>query len=317
MDTDLHVVIGAAGGTGRALLDELGRRGHRVRGVGRNEPRELPGGIEWRTADASTHPGAESAVEGAAVVYHAAQPPYPRWVADFPALTNAIADAAMRAGAKFVLADNLYAYGPGASPLSEQTPEGATDRKGRLRAEMAAALMRRHQAGGLEVAIGRAPTYFGPNGTGTMLGERVFGSAVKGKAVRWLGRLDAPHSTVFLPDLAAALATLGERPEASGKVWHVPAQPALTGRQFGDALVNAANSGSTVGVDSETVLRLVGLFNPFVREVADVAYQHTAPFVTDSSAYEAAFGEAARTPFDQALDRTLAWWRQHAATEGR
>lgn len=132
-----------------------------------------------------------------------------------------------------------------------------------------------------------------------------------GKPIRWIGSLDVPHSTAFLPDIAAGLATLGDRPEAGGRIWHLPAQEALTGREFCEAVAAAAGSPSTIGADSLTVLRLVGLIQPFVREVAAVGYQHTEPFVTDGSAFEASFGPVQRTPFDTALHATLDWWRTH------
>jgi nucleoside-diphosphate-sugar epimerase len=307
----LHVVVGGAGGTGRALLDELLRRGDQVRAIGRHRPADLPREVEWVTADVRERAHARSALAGAAVVYHAAQPPYTRWPAEFPALTASIADAAESEGAKLVLADNLYAYGPGASPLSERTPERATDRKGVVRRQMVEDLLARHASGRLEVAIGRSPSYFGPRGTGTALGERVFGAAVAGKPVRWIGRLDMPHSTIFLPDLAAGLATLGARSDASGKVWHLPSQPPLTGRQFCEAVVAAADSRSTIAADRIGVLRLVGLVVPFVREVAAVGYQHSEPFVTDSSAFQTAFGDVRVTPLEQAIAASVDWWRAH------
>ncbi len=42
----LHVVIGASGGTGGALVRELVRRGRRVRAVNRSGRMTLPPGVE-------------------------------------------------------------------------------------------------------------------------------------------------------------------------------------------------------------------------------------------------------------------------------
>ncbi|MGH3145495.1 MAG: NAD-dependent epimerase/dehydratase family protein, partial [Rubrobacter sp.] len=41
---DLHVVLGASGGTGSAIVEELLRRGHRVRAASRS--RKAPDGAE-------------------------------------------------------------------------------------------------------------------------------------------------------------------------------------------------------------------------------------------------------------------------------
>ena len=104
----LHVVLGAAGGTGSAVVGELGVRGLPVRAVTRSGAADVPEGVEQIAADVATPDGARRACAGAAVVYHCAQPPYTDWPAAFPPLTEAIADGAAAAGAKLVLADNLY-----------------------------------------------------------------------------------------------------------------------------------------------------------------------------------------------------------------
>ena len=56
--------------------------------------------------------------------------------------------------------------------------------------------------------------------------------ALHGKRVRWLGSLDQPHTLNHLKDVGRGLAMLGERDEADGQVWHLPAAEPLTGRQF-------------------------------------------------------------------------------------
>jgi hypothetical protein len=54
---------------------------------------------------------------------------------------------------------------------------------------------------------------------------------LRDKRVRWLGSLDQPHTLNYLEDMARSLVTLGERDEADGQVWHLPAAEPLTGRQ--------------------------------------------------------------------------------------
>ncbi|MFD0568060.1 hypothetical protein ACFQ0T_00610 [Kitasatospora gansuensis] len=43
-------------------------------------------------------------------------------------------------------------------------------------------------------------------------------------------------------------------------------------------------------------------------ELREVQYQFDRPFVLDSQAYTATFGEAP-TPIDEALGATVEWWR--------
>lgn len=59
------------------------------------------------------------------------------------------------------------------------------------------------------------------------------------------------------------------------------------------------------------MLKLVGLFSPPVREVNEMLYEFTAPFVMDSSRFQKAFGMAP-TPHVEGVRRTLAWFREAA-----
>jgi nucleoside-diphosphate-sugar epimerase len=231
-DDQLHVVVGATGGAGGALVRELAGRGRRVRAVSRKPAAALPQGVEQLAADAADPAQMRTACQGATVVYHCAQPPYERWAAEFPALTASIAQAAAAAGARLVYADNLYAYGPVAGPITEDLPALATTKKGRVRTLMAERLLAAHRSGTLQVAIGRSSDYYGPGGANSAVGDILFGAAATGKAARWLGRLDVPHSLNYLQDVARALLTLASRPEAPGEVWHLPAAEPLTGRRF-------------------------------------------------------------------------------------
>jgi nucleoside-diphosphate-sugar epimerase len=95
-----HVVLGAAGGTGSAVVRELEARGRRVRAVTRGGTSDAPERVEQLAADVGTAEGARRACQGAAVVYHCAQPPYTKWAELFPPMTQAVIDGAAAAGAK-------------------------------------------------------------------------------------------------------------------------------------------------------------------------------------------------------------------------
>lgn len=306
----LQVVLGAGGGTGRAIVDELVRQGRQVRAVSRGAIVGLPAEVGQVRADLYDPADAARAVDGASVVYHAAQPPYTDWAGNFERLNDAIAGAA---GARLVFADNLYMYGPGGSPMTETTPQRATDRKGAQRIRLAADLLARHERGEVEVAIGRSSDYFGPHGENTGPGERVFGAAIEGKAAGALGRTDVPHSLSYLPDLARAMVILGDRDEAAGRAWHLPVTDPLTVREFLDGVYAAADRPVKIQLAGPAMVKVMGLFVPMMREVGVVLYQWNEPWVSDWSAFETAFGPFERTPLDQAIATTLDWWRGELA----
>jgi len=308
-DDSLHVVFGATGAIGGAVVDELLRKGRRVRAVSRGG--RAPAGAEGVAADAADTPQAAAAAAGAAVVYHCANPPYTKWPELFPALTRSILGAAESCGGKLVFSDNLYAYGPVDGPLREDLPAIAHGRKGRVRVEMAAELLGAHRLGRARVVIGRASDYYGPRGTGSTAGETVFGRILAGNKPQWPGRLDQPHTFHFLPDIARGLLVLADRPEADGQVWHLPAAGPLTAQKFFDMIAEAAGQPVPVhaSVASPAVLAVAGVFSPLLREIRETAYQFRAPFVIDASKFEATFGGLEPTPHRDAVQLTVAWYR--------
>jgi nucleoside-diphosphate-sugar epimerase len=295
------------------VVGQLAVRGLPVRAVTRSGATDVPEGVEQVAADVATPDGARRACAGAAVVYHCAQPAYTKWVELFPPLTRAVLDGTAEAGAKLVFADNLYVYGPPGGPMTEQTPQRAQGRKGRIRIEMAAAILRAHGGGRLRCTIGRSADYYGPRGTGTTVGDNVMKPVLRGKRARWLGSLDQLHTLNYLEDMARALVTLGEREEADGQVWHLPAAEPLTGRQFLTLVYEAAGLAPKVGVASRPMIKLVGVFNPLVRELNETLYQFERPFVSDASKFQGAFGPFEPTPHRDAARRTVEWFRHRYA----
>ena len=305
----LHVVFGATGAIGGAVVGELLREGRSVRAVSRRG--RAPEGAQGVAADAADPPQATAAAASAAVVYHCASPPYTKWPELFPPLTRSILGAAESSGAKLVFADNLYSYGPVDGPLREDLPALARGRKGRVRAEMAAELLGASRDGRARVAIGRASDYYGPHGTGSTAGETVFGRILAGNRPQWTGRLDQPHTFHFLSDIARGLLVLADHREADGQVWHLPAAEPLTAQQFFDMVAGAAGRPVPVhaSVAGPVLLAVAGIFSPLLREVGETAYQFRAPFVIDSSKFDAAFGRLEPTPHHEAVEQTVAWYR--------
>jgi nucleoside-diphosphate-sugar epimerase len=64
------------------------------------------------------------------------------------------------------------------------------------------------------------------------------------------------------------------------------------------------------------MLRVLGLFNPTIRELGEISYQVDEPFVLDTSKYREVLGEEA-TPLAQAIDETVAWYRALIQENGK
>jgi nucleoside-diphosphate-sugar epimerase len=308
----LHVVLGASGGIGGAVVRELLARGLEVRAVSRRGDAATPDEAPRRAADVATAAGASAACEGASVVYHCVQPPYHRWGEELPPLNRAVSDAVTREGAKLVFADNLYMYGPITGPIREDSPQQPSSKKGRIRKEIAEGLLAAHAAGRLRVTIGRASDYYGPGGWNSIAGETLFGAAVTGRPVRWPASADQPRSFSYLPDLARDLVTLGESDAADGRAWILPSAAPLSARALLALVERELRRPVKLAITSKLAMRLAGLRIPQARGLPDIWYQFSAPFVADGSSFQAAFGSFGPTAHERAVPETVAWFRSQA-----
>jgi nucleoside-diphosphate-sugar epimerase len=306
----IHVVVGE-GGAGAAIARRLRAEDRPVRIVTRRGGASEPG-IERVAADAADPAALERAAAGAAAIYHAANVPYPAWFATLPLLMGATIAAAGATGARLVYVDNLYMYGPIAGPISEQSPQAPGTRKGRLRKRLADDLLAAVAAGRADAVVVRGSDFFGPGVTSSAAGDRFFPPLLAGRKAGWLGDPDQPHSLTFIDDLAAAAVILGREPVGRERVWHVPAAAPLTGRGYVALAAGILGVPPKLAATPPLLLRVLGVANPLLREVAEMAYQFTAPFVIDGAAFADRFG-VAPTPHEEAMRRTLGWYRNRPA----
>jgi nucleoside-diphosphate-sugar epimerase len=306
---NLHVIFGT-GPLGRAVAEELVKRGKKVRMVNRSGKREgIPQMIEVISGDAYSQEFTLHITKDADVVYQCAQPEYHQWTEKFPALQNSILESAASNKAKLVIADNLYMYGdPNGQIISETSPEHPHTKKGKLRKQMADAALAAHRTGKLQVAVSRPSHYFGPGYDITA--NLMFLPALKGKTVQLLGKVDVPHSFSYVPDAGRAMAILGTSEQSWGQVWIPPVMPVITQREFARKVWQATGQSGTAKIMllNKWMLRLVGLFNPASRETVEMLYEFEKPYVVSSAKFEKTFGITA-TPVDEAILRVLEYYK--------
>ncbi|NNJ08859.1 NAD-dependent epimerase/dehydratase family protein [Chloroflexales bacterium ZM16-3] len=310
---EIHVVLGS-GPLGIATAEALLRRGHTVRIINRSGKAEAPAGAEVVQADLYDQASVQAVAEGAAAVYQCAQPGYAEWVAKFPPLQTAIIAGAAAAGAKLIVAENLYMYGQVDGPIHEDLPYAAHTRKGQVRAQMAEQVAEAHRSGRLRTASARGSDFYGPGVLGSSLGERVFLPALSGKAAQATGRLDLPHSYTYIGDFGETLAILGEREDALGQHWHIPSAAPLTQRELITMIYQELGVEPKMSGMGRMMMVIGGLFIPEARETVEMMYEFERPFIIDSSRCEAAFGQQP-TPLADGIRRTLAWYRAHRAAQ--
>jgi nucleoside-diphosphate-sugar epimerase len=306
----LDVVFGT-GQIGTRIAQILMKRGDRVRMVARHGT--PPAGAELAAGDARDHAFAAEASRGAAVVYDTMNPLYQHWKQQLLPIAAGALHGAATAGAKLVALDCLYMYGAPAGPMTEETPIAPVSRKGAIRAELGEIRLAALRRGDVQLAIGRASDFFGPALPASWWSERFFTRVLAGKPAECMGDPDMPHSYSYADDVARALVTLGDHPDATG-VWHLPTAPAESTRALGARIGRALGISIEFTTMSPLLLRAIGLVAPFMRELPEMAYQWRQPFVLDDTKFRARFG-LVPTPIDDQVAATVAWARERFAIE--
>ena len=315
----VHVVFGS-GPVGRATCRAIMRRGFEVRLVNRRGRNALGSDaaafadVEVLAGDATDATFATRAAANADAVYQTLNPEYYRWAEDFPPLQRGVLTAAQASGARYVSMDNVYSYGrPNGRVLDERTPEHPHTKKGQIRLRMAQELWEAHEDGRVQAVSGRASDYYGPGGgAASPLGDRVLSAVVAGKRVSLFGDPGLLHTYTYIPDIGEGLSVLGTAADVTGRAWHLPNDPhPWTSRAMAEELFRLAGTTPRIGSIPKLALMTMGLFNPTVRELAEMAYEFDEPFIVESSDI-AALGVHA-TPIADALAQTLDAYRTHAA----
>ncbi len=305
----LHTILGANGTIATALLPVLQVNNETVRLVSRH-PKPVAG-AETVVADVLHFNELLNAVQGSSVIYLLIGITYDRkhWQRDWPVIMRNVIAACKETGARLVFFDNVYMYGKVDGPMTENTPYKPISEKGKVRAAIAAMLEKEMKAGHIKALIARSVDFYGPGVTDkSAAGVMVFSNMQKGKKAQWFINADVPRAYNYTPDAAKALYLLAKKDDAYGQVWHLPVpEQALTGRQFISIAAKYMHTSAKVTVFPKWLLKIIGWFHPFFRELYEMNYQDEFPFIFDSSKFKKAFNY---TPvsYEQGIKETAEWF---------
>lgn len=299
-----HVIVGAGPvGTATALL--LAEHGEEVVVVTRSGSGPSHPAITRTAADAGSSATMAEIATGATAIYNCASPPYHRWLTDWPPIARSLLSAAEASNAVLATVSNLYGYGPVSVPMTEELPLDAKGPKGGVRAQMWRDALDAHESGRVRITEVRGSDYVGP-GAQSHLGERVVPRLLAGKGVTVMKSADTAHTWTATQDVARLLVTVAQDERAWGRPWHVPSNPPRTQREAVRDLCQVAGVAPVKVTEyPQLLIRGMGLFNPLMRELPEVAYQLEEPFVLDSTAARQTFS-LAPTPWNDVLAGVIA-----------
>ncbi|MBV8114119.1 MAG: NAD-dependent epimerase/dehydratase family protein [Silvibacterium sp.] len=302
-------LFGAAGAIGNSIATALRGQGQSYRVVGRNRAEleksfgsdPLAEIVTWNPEDPAS---VRASCRGVGTLIYLIGVPYNRFELH-PVLMRRTLDGAIAEEVeRFVLVGTVYPYGRArTAKVTEEHPREPHTFKGRKRKEQEDILLKAHNEGRIKATILRLPDFYGPNVERSFL-DRLFKAAAGGGTADMIGPIDRPHEFVFVPDVGPVVLALAAKPEAYGKWWNFAGAGAITQREIAEKVFALAGRPPKLRVAGKNMLRMLGLFNPFMRELVEMHYLITDPVVMDDTALHRLLGTVRKTPYNEGIPLT-------------
>ena len=166
-------------------------------------------------------------------------------------------------------------------------------------------VMQAHGDGRINATVLRLADFYGPGVEASLL-HRAALAAVNGGTADMIGPIDRPHEFVFVPDVGPVVARLVDTPAAFGKIWNFAGAGVTTQRELVLHMERQTGTKLKLRVVGKTMLRLIGLFNPVMREMVEMNYLMTDPLIMDDSASRQLIGPIRKTAYGEGIRQTLA-----------
>jgi nucleoside-diphosphate-sugar epimerase len=304
------VLLGATGAIGESIAAELRKRGESYRAVGRDRTSlERTFGSDplaeiavWNPDDASS---VRAALRGADAIVYLVGVPYNHFELH-PVLMQQTLDAAIAEGVgQMLLVGTVYPYGRAQqTPAREDHPREPHTFKGKMRKQQEDLLLEADAAGKIRGTVLRLPDFYGPRVKNSFL-DGVFNAAANGGTANLIAPIDRPHQFVYVPDVGPVVIDLLRRPEAHGRWWHLAGDGTASMQEIVAMVGQLAGKPVKTRAAGLGMLRVIGLFQPVMRELVEMHYLLTDPFIMDDSALRALLGNLKTTPLEEGLRQSL------------
>jgi nucleoside-diphosphate-sugar epimerase len=304
-------LFGAAGAIGQSIASTLSSKGRPYRVVGRSEGSlrtafghdPLAEIVSWNPDSPESVQVAASGIE--TLIYLVG---VNYWQFELhPQLMQKTLDGAIAAGVKqIVLIGTVYPYGRAQSErVREDHARSPHTFKGRMRKAQEDLLMQAAAGGRIKATVLRLPDFYGP-GVEASLIHGAANAAVNGGTADMVGPIDRPHEFVFVPDVGPVVVKLLNTPAAYGKIWNFAGAGTTSQCELVAEMERQVGHPIKRRVAGKTMLRLIGLFKPLMREMVEMHYLQTDPVIMDDTALQQLIGPIRKTPYAEGVRQTLA-----------
>ncbi|GEN84915.1 membrane protein [Sporosarcina luteola] len=302
------LVLGASGGMGYALVNELISRGTQVIAFARSEQKlknlyEERQGVTIKIGDVFNLQDIVSAADSVDVIFQAANIPYPDWKEKLvPFIGNVLKTAEIQK-TKLVLIENIYAYGrsPGVK-VTENTLKRPHTKKGKIRLEVENLV----KQSSVPTTIVHFPDFYGPNAENTLL-HFTLKDAIRNKKAMFVGDQTIAREFIYTPDGARTAVNLAMHENAYGQNFNISGYDVIAGKEIIQIIRELSKYNKSVSTISKNHFRLLGIFNAGMREMVEMFYLNEEPVVLDGTKYEKEIGPLPRTSYREGLKQTIAY----------
>ncbi|MDB5561346.1 MAG: hypothetical protein JWN11_764 [Hyphomicrobiales bacterium] len=294
-------VLGINGHFGNFAAQAFAAAGWEVSGFGRTNRHPVPG-VKFLAGDADNVEDIRKAVADADVVVNALNLPYDKWDnGRMEAQAGRVIEAMGHTGKTMLYPGNVYNYAATQRHLTPDAPQTPQTPRGAIRVRTEALFNAAAARGDFQFIIIRAGDFFGPGTSMDWFDQAILREVGKGK----VAEMSAPgiaHSWAYLPDVGRAFEKLAWHRKELGQVenFHF-AGHFVTSQQMTAAIQAAAPAPLKVVPTPWTMISLMGLFMPVMREVVKMRYLWQNTMELQDPRLDAILGPDFGTPFGEAI----------------
>jgi len=258
--------------------------------------------VTWNPDDPAS---VRAAARGIDTIFYLVGVPY--WQFELhPLLMRKTLDGAITEGVqRIVLIGTVYPFGRARSErVSEDHPREPHTFKGRMRKEQEDVVLAADAAGSIRGTILRLPHFYGPDIERSFLASAFHAASVGGRA-QLVGPIDTLHEFMYVPDVGPVALALANEPRAYGRAWNLAGPAAITVRAFVERIFHTAGRKPKYIVANKTMLRVMGLFSPLMREMVEMNYLFETSVIMDDSAIHGLLGNIKKTSYEDGIRQTL------------
>jgi nucleoside-diphosphate-sugar epimerase len=297
-------VLGVTGHCGLSIAKAFLAAGWQVRGMARKNRKPIPG-VTFVAGDANNIEDMKAAVADSAFVVHALNLPYHEWdEGRMETQMSNVLKAVALPGRTLLYPGNIYNYAATDRKIYTDTPQHPETPRGAIKVRCEEMLRAHVAKGDMQAFILRAGDFYGPDSADDFYDLAMLREANKGK-IALMGERTTKHTWAYLPDFAEAFVktAAARHTLAAFENFHFKGHFISNGA-LAAAIQNAASQKLKVGKMPWGLLRMVGLFQPMMRELCKMQYLWSNEMALVDPKLDALLGEDFGTPMEEAVATT-------------